>query len=352
LPKEALVYISKPFAITMGDPCGIGPEVVAKLFAHMVDRPKAFAVGDAGSLRRACEGLGLQITARQIADPKHARYAAGEIDVLQPGAAFPASVPLGRIDARAGRAAFDYVVRAIELALAGKARALVTAPINKEAMHAAGIKYPGHTEILADLGGARDVRMMLMNDELRVVLTTIHVSLRDVADLITIERELTTIRLAYDAARRLGIDRPRVAVAGLNPHAGEGGMFGREDIDKIAPAIAQARAEGIDVSGPWPGDTVFMRARAKQFDIVVAQFHDQGLIPIKYLGIDQGVNVTLGLPFVRTSPDHGTAFDIAGKGIADATSMEAALRQAVAMTSAADTSLQLGSPQVGDFAIS
>ncbi len=324
----------KPIAVTMGDPCGIGPEIVVKVFARMTEHPKAIVIGDAGSLDRACKSLGLLIAARAIAEPEAAQYRPGEIDVIQPGVSFPAAIPLGRVDARAGRAAHDYVVRAIELAMAGRVRAIVTAPLNKEAMHEAGITYPGHTEILADLGGAADVRMMLMNDELRVVLTTIHVRLRDVADLITPERVLVTIRLAHDAARRLGVARPRVAVAGLNPHAGEGGMFGREDIVGIAPAIAEARAEGIDASGPWPGDTVFMQARAGKFDIVVAQYHDQGLIPVKYLGIDQGVNVTLGLPFVRTSPDHGTAFDIAGKGVADATSLAAALRQAAAMTSA------------------
>jgi len=217
---------------------------------------------------------------------------------------------------------------AIDLAKAGRIAAMVTAPINKEALSAAGIDYPGHTEILADFGGAQSSAMMLANDELRVVLVTIHCSLREAIERITIESELSAIRLAHDGTRQFGIAHPRVAVAGLNPHAGESGLFGREEIEVVAPAIAQAKALGIDASGPWPGDTVFMQARSGRFDVVVAQYHDQGLIPIKYLGLEHGVNITLGLPFIRTSPDHGTAFDIAGKGIADPSSLMTALQQA------------------------
>jgi 4-hydroxythreonine-4-phosphate dehydrogenase len=202
-------------------------------------------------------------------------------------------------------------------------------------MRLGGIHYPGHTEILADFGGVKDFAMMLMNDELRVILVTIHVSVREAVDMITVERELTIIRLAHQAARQLGIEKPRVAVAGLNPHAGEHGLFGAEDDEILVPAISLARGEGIDASGPWPGDTVFMQARnSKKFDIVVAQYHDQGLIPIKYLGVDNGVNVTVGLPFIRTSVDHGTAFDIAGTGKASHSSLRVALEQAVAFTKA------------------
>ena len=188
--------------------------------------------------------------------------------------------------------------------------------------------------MLADFSGADEIAMMLANDELRVILVTIHVALRDAIDLITIESELAAIRLADQGARSYGIEHPRVAVAGLNPHAGEGGQFGREEIDIIKPAIERARAEGIDASGPWPGDTVFMQARKGRFDIVVAQYHDQGLIPVKNLGLEDGVNVTLGLPFVRTSPDHGTAFDVAGKGIADAASMFTAFKHALRLVEA------------------
>src|SRR5690606_9681127 len=197
-----------------------------------------------------------------------------------------------------------------------------------------GDDYPGHTEILAERTGTRQYAMMLANPQLRVILVTIHVPLARVSALITYEHELETIRLAHQACRQARITRPRVAVAGLNPHAGEDGRFGREEIEIIEPAIRQARTEGIDASGPWPGDTVFMRARQSEFDIVVAQYHDQGLIPVKYLGVDEGVNVTVGLPFVRTSVDHGTAYGIAGQGIADPASLRTAYETALAMTPA------------------
>jgi 4-hydroxythreonine-4-phosphate dehydrogenase len=209
----------------------------------------------------------------------------------------------------------------------------VTAPIHKEALHAAGVAFPGHTELLQSLAGQPPVRMMLANDELRTVLVTIHCSLRQAIAQINAPHVLETIRISHHALQAVGIARPRIAVAGLNPHAGEGGLFGDEELLHIAPAIAAARAEGINASGPFAPDTVFMRARHTaahpgEFDVVVAMTHDHGLIPVKYLGVEQGVNVTLGLPFVRTSPDHGTAFDIAGSGRADASSMRAAIRMA------------------------
>ena len=263
--------------------------------------------------------------------PGDAIAAPRTIDIIEIGQ-LPADMAVGKIDARAGRASFDYVNRAIDLALAGEIDAIVTAPINKAAWHAAGIHYPGHTELLAERCGVDDFAMMLFNDELKVVLVSIHVPLRQAVELVTIERELRIIRLADKALRDMGVAKPRVAVAGLNPHAGEGGLFGDEDRAIIAAAITLARADGIDASGPWPGDTVFMQARQGRFDVVVAQYHDQGLIPLKYLGLDKGVNVTLGLPFVRTSVDHGTAFDIAGKGIADAASLRVAIEQATRMT--------------------
>ncbi|MFY9511191.1 MAG: 4-hydroxythreonine-4-phosphate dehydrogenase PdxA, partial [Rubrivivax sp.] len=212
--------------------------------------------------------------------------------------------------------------------LAGQGRAVVTAPIHKEALAAAGVPYPGHTEMLQALSGGAPVRMMLANDELRVVLVTIHQSLRNAIEALDFEAVLSTIRITH---RSIGLRNPRIAVAGLNPHAGEGGLFGREEIEFIAPAVQAARAEGIAASGPYAPDTVFMRARRGAFDAVVAMTHDHGLIPVKYLGVEQGVNVTLGLPFVRTSPDHGTAFDIAGQGVADASSLVAALRAARSM---------------------
>jgi 4-hydroxythreonine-4-phosphate dehydrogenase len=213
---------------------------------------------------------------------------------------------------------------------------MVTAPIHKEALSAAGVPYPGHTEMLQATAGGAPVRMMLANDELRVVLVTIHVALRRAIEALDFEAVLSTLRIAHQSAAAWGQTAPRIAVAGLNPHAGEGGLFGDEEIRFIAPAIAAARAEGIDAQGPFAPDTVFMRARNApghpgEFDLVVAMTHDHGLIPVKYLGVEQGVNVTLGLPWVRTSPDHGTAFDIAGQGVADASSLIAAVRMARAL---------------------
>jgi 4-hydroxythreonine-4-phosphate dehydrogenase len=234
--------------------------------------------------------------------------------------------PLGLVRAEAGAAAAAAITRATQDALAGRVGALVTAPIHKEALAAAGVPYPGHTEMLAALAGVAEVRMMLVNDELRTVLVTVHLALRDAILAITTDRVLRTIQMTHGALQRAGLAAPRIAVAGLNPHAGEGGLFGREEIDQIEPAIRQARSLGLDASGPWAPDTVFMRARGfREFDVVVAMTHDHGLIPVKYLGLDAGVNATIGLPFVRTSPDHGTAFDIAGQGRADIRSFAAAV---------------------------
>lgn len=322
---------SLPVGITMGDAAGIGPEIVVKAYAQGLNAP-CVVYGDAGALRRAAAQLGARLEIVEIADIGQAAPGADHINVIACSPALPAGLPLGQISAAAGRGAYDYVCAAIDDAQAGRIRAIVTAPLNKKSMHAAGIDYPGHTEILAERSGTRDFAMMLANDELRVLLVTIHVALADVIARITPQAELTAMKLADQACRQMGIAQPRVAVAGLNPHAGEGGKFGREDIDIIEPAIAAARKQGIDASGPWPGDTIFMRARRGEFDIVVAQYHDQGLIPVKYLGLDHGVNVTVGLPFVRTSVDHGTAFDIAGKGLADHASLVAAFDLALAMT--------------------
>jgi 4-hydroxythreonine-4-phosphate dehydrogenase len=320
-----------PIALTMGDPAGIGPEITVKLFDEPDARDDVVVFGDVAMLARAIKSLGAKVTLVPLAKIQDFQPKRGTLPVL-PLSDLPADLAFGKVDARAGAAAYRYVTAAIEAGLKGEIRAICTAPIHKEAFKAAGVKYPGHTEILADLTGTRDYAMMLMNHELRTLLVTIHLSLRDAIDALTIEGELTAIRLAHEACQRLGVAKPRVAVAGLNPHAGEGGLFGREDIDIIAPAVAQARAAGIDASGPWAGDTVFMRARKGEFDIVVAQYHDQGLIPVKYLGVDEGVNITVGLPFPRTSVDHGTAFDIAGKGIADHASLKVALEQAAAMS--------------------
>ncbi|EMH5180289.1 4-hydroxythreonine-4-phosphate dehydrogenase PdxA [Serratia marcescens] len=323
-----------PLAITMGDPAGIGPEIIAKLAATEPLSTPYVVIGDAGALARAATRLGLKLHIRELPASLAGwdeAWTRGETAVYSAGVALPADLPLGRLDKRAGAASYAWVVAAIDLALAGRIAGIVTAPLNKEAMRLAGIDYPGHTEILAARSGTQDFAMMLANDELRVILVSIHVSLRDAIDAATVENELRAFHLAQTACRALGIAKPRIAVAGLNPHAGENGLFGREDLDVIVPAIALAREQGLDVSGPWPGDTVFMRARRGEFDIVVAQYHDQGLIPVKYLGVDHGVNVTVGLPFIRTSVDHGTAFDIAGSGRAEHASLLYAFRQAEKM---------------------
>jgi 4-hydroxythreonine-4-phosphate dehydrogenase len=244
-----------------------------------------------------------------------------------------AVLPQGQIDARNGAAAARCIEHAVRLVQAGQSCAIVTAPIHKEAFSAAGLPYPGHTEMLQALSATPGlavppVRMMLANDELRVVLVTIHTSLRKAIEGVTFDAVLQTLRIAHQAAAAWGLTQPRIAVAGLNPHAGEGGLFGDEELNIIGPAVQAAVAEGIHASGPYAPDTVFMRARRGEFDLVVAMTHDHGLIPVKYLGVEQGVNVTLGLPLVRTSPDHGTAFDIAGRRLADPASLVAALRMA------------------------
>jgi 4-hydroxythreonine-4-phosphate dehydrogenase len=313
-------------AVTMGDPAGIGPEIVAKTFAeeNLHDKNKALVVGDVGMLKKAIRLLELPLRASEISHPGEALFERGSVDVLQVGE-LPENLPFGELDARAGAAAFGYIRRATELALESSVGAVATAPLNKEAMHLGGYKYPGHTEILAELTATRDFAMMLVARELRVIHVSTHVSLQEAIDRVSKERVLTVIHLARDALSKIGVNEPRIAVAGLNPHAGEHGLFGNEDAERIAPAIAEAVEEGIDVSGPHPPDTVFARARKGEFDMVVVQYHDQGHIPIKLMGFEDGVNVTVGLPFFRTSVDHGTAFDIAGTGKADHSSMRAAL---------------------------
>jgi 4-hydroxythreonine-4-phosphate dehydrogenase len=313
-----------PIAVTMGDPAGIGPEIIARTFAEEGREKRALVVGDPEILERAVRLLGLPLRVSVVSEPEEAAFEPGTVDVLAVGEV-PGDLPFGELDARAGDAAFRYVQRATELASAGRVGSIATAPLNKEAMHLAGHKYPGHTEILAELTGTEDYAMMLVTDELKVIHVSTHVSLREAIERVRPERELAVIRLAHDSLRKLGVESPRVAVAGLNPHAGENGLFGAEDAERIAPAVERAKGEGIEATGPWPPDTVFMRARRGAFDIVVVQYHDQGHIPVKLMGFDTGVNVTVGLPFFRTSVDHGTAFDIAGTGEADHASMRAAI---------------------------
>jgi 4-hydroxythreonine-4-phosphate dehydrogenase len=317
--------MSAPLGITMGDPAGIGPEIIAKAVAESGGR--AVVIGDVGIMERAVKLLGLSLRVKAVREPGEADFEAGTVEVV-PATELPDDLGFGKLDARAGDAAFKYVECAIELALARSISAVVTAPLNKEAMHLGGHGYPGHTEILAELTGTKDYAMMLVAEKLRVIHVSTHVSIKEAVERVAPERELAVIRLARDSMRRIGIEDPRIAVAGLNPHAGENGLFGDEDKERIAPAVEEARGEGMDVSGPWPPDTVFSKAVRGEFDIVVVQYHDQGHIPIKLLGFETGVNVTVGLPFFRTSVDHGTAFDIAGTGKAEHSSIKAALKLA------------------------
>jgi 4-hydroxythreonine-4-phosphate dehydrogenase len=337
--ESNLAPSAKPIALTMGDVCGVGPEIIARLFQGP-DGAGCVVIGDVGVMRRAAQVVGGMLAVARVDSVADARDVPPNcIPVWQVGG-LPADLldaPVGKIDSRAGAAAAACIERAVEQVHAGTVAGIVTAPIHKEALAAAGVSYPGHTEMLQALASPGSVpppvRMMLANDELRTVLVTIHVSLRHAIEAVTFDAVLETLRIAHGSARAWGQQMPRIAVAGLNPHAGEGGLFGDEEVTIIGPAIEAARAEGILASGPFAPDTVFMRARNApghpgEFDIVVAMTHDHGLIPVKYLGVEHGVNVTLGLPFVRTSPDHGTAFDIAGTGRADASSMKAALRMA------------------------
>jgi 4-hydroxythreonine-4-phosphate dehydrogenase len=328
-----------PLALTMGDACGIGPEIIAGLFREP-ESAGCFVIGDVAVMRRAARLTGGLLAVAVIDAARDALQAPPNcIPILPLEGAWDdlRAAPLGRVNARAGAAAAECIARAVRLAMAGEISAIVTAPIHKEALAAAGVPYPGHTEMLQALAAAGGemppVRMMLANAELRTVLVTIHLALRRAIDAVTYEAVLDTIRIAHRSANAWGLPAPRIAIAGLNPHAGEGGLFGDEEVRIIGPAVQAARAEGIDASGPHAPDTVFMRARdvpghPGEFDIVVAMTHDHGLIPVKYLGVADGVNVTLGLPFVRTSPDHGTAFDIAGIGRADPASLRAAVRMA------------------------
>jgi 4-hydroxythreonine-4-phosphate dehydrogenase len=313
--------------ISMGDPCGIGPEIIVKAFlANPQLRRNVAVVGDTNLMMRAAALIGSSCEALGI-------------EVIQAGPSVSVdAAPFGAVCAQGGRSAFEAIIKAVALIQDGKAKSLITAPLSKQALHLAGHNFPGHTELLAELASKKantaiPVRMMLANEELRTVLLSIHVSLRQALDLVTIGNLTETIDITHNSLKAQGIATPRIAVAGLNPHAGETGLFGREEIDVIAPAIAQARAQGIDANGPFAPDTIYMRARGfEEFDVVIAMYHDQGLIPVKYLGIEHGVNVTLGLPFMRTSPDHGTANDIAGKGIASETSLMAAIRYAMTYT--------------------
>jgi 4-hydroxythreonine-4-phosphate dehydrogenase len=320
--------------ITMGDAAGVGPEVVMKALAHrdVYESLDPLVIGDAKRLELAGRITGSALQVRPIRTPEEARYVHGTVDCIDLDLV-PADLPFGRLSGIAGHAAYEYVVRAVALAKTGALAAICTAPLNKEALHAGGHKYPGHTELLAELTGTPEVSMLLMAPRLRVIHVTTHVGLIDAVERIDAGLVNRTIARGHEMLVRAGIPEPRIAVCGINPHAGESGLFGRgEEEEKIAPAVAACEARGWKVFGPLPADTLFFRAVRGDFDLVVAMYHDQGHGPVKVLGLEAGVNVTVGLPFVRTSVDHGTAFDIAGTGRADEQSLIEALRQAVALS--------------------
>ena len=322
-------------AITMGDPCGVGPEIIVKAWSHPEVGARCFplVVGDRGALERALRVCGSRLGIAEVAEPEDAcRVPANAMALLPLSRLTEEDLRYGRPTLATGEAVYRYICTAARLCLAGRVAAMATAPINKEAMNRAGHDFHGHTELLAELCGVGDYVMMLAGDLLRVSLVTIHEALRDVPGLISRERVLNTIRITAAGVRLLtGKDRPRLAVLALNPHCGEGGMFGNEEQESITPAIEAAQGEGIDAAGPLSADTLFYFAQKGEYDGVVAMYHDQGLIPLKMLHFDDGVNVTLGLPIIRTSVDHGTAYDLAGTGRASEKSLLAAVRMAVGM---------------------
>ncbi|MBE2214968.1 MAG: 4-hydroxythreonine-4-phosphate dehydrogenase PdxA [Opitutaceae bacterium] len=320
-------------AITAGDPAGTGPELIVRALTlpevRSICRP--LVVGDAAVLERALGFTGVRLGIRAIATPADATFAPDTIDVLDLRLVDIARLPVGRVDAAAGHAATVYVKTAAALALAGEIGAIVTSALNKEAMNLAGHHFDGHTGLLAEVCGAPGATMMLVADTLRVSHVSTHVPLRVAIDRVRPERIIKVLRLTHDAIRRLGIERPRLAVAGLNPHAGENGLFGDEEQKYITPAVAQARGLGLDVHGPFAGDTIFFRTLQGEFDGAVAMYHDQGHVAAKMLGIWRGVNVTLGLPIIRTSVEHGTDFAHAGTGQGDPRSLIEAIKLAATM---------------------
>jgi len=340
--------VNRPvIGVTMGDPAGVGPEIIAKACAEeAVQREsRPVVIGAAAVMREALGLIGSPLALHAVARVEDCRWPPETLECLDCANVDVATLQRATVSAAAGRAAYEYIERAVALTTSKAIDAIVTAPVNKEALAAAGVRHSGHTEILAELSDTRDYAMLLMGGDLRVIHVTTHVALRRVPELCTRDRVLRVIRLAQRTMDGLGRPAARIAVAGLNPHAGEDGLFGDEERTAITPAIEAARAEGLTVFGPLPADTLFSRARGGEFDIVVAMYHDQGHVPVKTLGFtyDQasgrwtglsGVNVTVGLPFLRVSVDHGTAFDRAWKGIANHESMVEAIDVAVRMLGA------------------
>lgn len=326
--------MSTPYiAVTMGDGAGVGPEVVvpAVLDRNIQQECRPVVIGDALRLRQAADTLGIEADIRAIDNVEDAEFTPGRVNVIDL-ALLPEDLPWGQLSPVAGHAAYEYIRVASELAMAGKVQAICTAPLNKEALHAAGHIFPGHTELLAQLTGTEEVSMMLSTPKIRVIHVTTHIGLMDAIRKINPDLVERTIRRGHEALVRAGIPNPKIGVCAINPHAGENGLFGQgEEAEKIEPGVKAAQAAGIDVAGPLPADTLFFLAGRGDYDLVVAMYHDQGHGPVKVLGIEAGVNITVGLPVIRTSVDHGTAFDIAGKAIADSRSMVEALHQAAEM---------------------
>lgn len=336
-------------AITMGDPAGIGPEIIAKtlgdLDSYRVCNP--LVIGDGYAMQMGIDVARQSLKIRPIEKPSQAMYQYGTIDLVDLHNLDPNKIEMGKAAPMTGAASAEYVIHAADLALAGSVDAIVTAPLNKEAMHMGGYNYPGHTELLAEKSGTSNYAMMLATGKLRVIHVTTHIPFRDIVKKLNIDRIYTTIRIAHEACQSLGIKEPRIAVAGLNPHSGDGGIFGDEEARIITPAIERAKALMWNVDGPVPADTVFGKAIGGQYDIVVAMYHDQGHIPVKLLGMRydesegrwesvSGVNITLGLKFIRTSVDHGTAYGKAGRkeGTANPDSLKEAIQYAVQMAKA------------------
>ncbi len=320
-----------PIALTMGDPAGIGSEIIALSLEKEDLRQRCIVVGDVDRLRAGARKAGSPVKYRRIKSPAEAGKYDGKVPVVDLKVV-PKNLAFGVLSKDGGEAAFASLIKAIDLSMAAEVAAIVTAPINKESLHLAGHSYPGHTEILAERTGAPDYVMMLAAGSMRVLHVTTHIRMSQVPESITTERILRVLELGQKALRDMGVDEPKFGVAGLNPHAGEGGIFGDEEELIIAPAIEKAKKMGIDAIGPVPPDIVFLRMNRGHYDAVIAMYHDQGHIPLKLLAFESGVNVTLGLPIIRTSVDHGTAFDIAGKGLADPGSMVEAIVLAISMT--------------------
>jgi 4-phospho-D-threonate 3-dehydrogenase / 4-phospho-D-erythronate 3-dehydrogenase len=341
--KEAIMPVKPIIGITMGDPASIGPEITLKALGkrEIYEACNPVVIGDASLMEQSLRIPGIPpVQIHAITSVGAARFTYGTIDVIDLGLVDKSTLKIGEVSAEAGNAAFQYVKKVIELALAGEIDATVTNALNKEAMNLAGHHYAGHTEIYAELTKTAKYTMMLVYEDLRVVHVSTHVSLREACNLVKKDRVLEVIRIANQACKDMGVEHPRIGVAGLNPHCGENGLFGREEIDEIVPAIALARLTGIEAEGPVPPDSIFSKAKGGMYDIVVAMYHDQGHIPLKLLGFIynreqqkweavKGVNITLGLPIIRTSVDHGTAFDQAGKGSASDQSLVNAIEYAI-----------------------